>query len=110
MLGETLTLGIGMTVDPTITFGALLNALVLLVGFAVAFTRIGGRIDLLSQRVKTLEETIKSHRDTGERLTALETRQTTHGSMLATIQTDIADIRRGRGFIQQEIRGEYPKA
>lgn len=45
-----------MTFDPTITSGAVLNAIVLLVGFVVAFTRIGGRIDLLAQRLKAVEE------------------------------------------------------
>lgn len=98
--------------DPTITFGAVLNALVLLVGFAVAFTRIGGRIDLLSQRLGAVEDALKSHRDTSERLAIIETRQATHGQMIARCQEEVSELRHGRGFVQARsqggLDGEYP--
>lgn len=102
-----------MTIDPTITFGALLNAAVLFIGFIVAFTRIGGRIDLLAQRLTSVEEAMRSHRDLNERLAIIETRQATHGQMIAAVQTTVDDLRRGRGFIQggrQDggLSGEYP--
>ena len=98
-----------MSLDTTITLGALLNAAVLLVGFIAAFTRIGGRIDLLSQRLGAVEESLRLSRDASERMAIIETRQATHGQMIAAVQTDIGEMKRGRGFIQQELRGEYPK-
>lgn len=94
-----------MTIDPTITFGAILNALVLLVGFAVAFTRIGGRIDLLSQRVGSVEEAVKNQRDVSERLAVIETRQATHGQLIALAQSDVSELRHGRGFVQHRSQG-----
>lgn len=99
-----------MTFDPTISFGAILNAAVLLVGFVVAFTRIGGRIDLLAQRLKAVEDTLKDTRDFEKRLTINEERITNHGRSITTIQQDVSDLRRGEGFItghRKSVDGEY---
>jgi hypothetical protein len=100
-----------MTFDPSISTGAILNAIVLLVGFVVAFTRIGGRIDLLSMRMGSLEKAITASVDHDKRITILEERATNHGTMLSTAQREISDLRRGEGFItrhRQTIDGEYP--
>jgi hypothetical protein len=99
-----------MTFDPTITFGAILNAGVLLVGFVVAFTRIGGRIDLLSMRLGSVEEAVKAQRDVDARIATVEERLTNHVTMLTTAQRDISDLRRGNGFIRtprDRVDGEY---
>jgi hypothetical protein len=98
-----------MTFDPTITSGAVLNAVVLLVGFVVAFTRIGGRIDLLAQRLKTVEEALKKLSDDGTRIAILEERVTNHGKMLTSAQQAIEDLRKGVGFIKghRGVDGEY---
>ena len=99
-----------MTFDPSISFGALLNAAVLLVGFVVAFTRIGGRIDLLAQRLKAVEDTLKDTRDFEKRLTINEERITNHGRSIGVLQEDLSDLRRGKGFItgnRKGVEGEY---
>lgn len=99
-----------MNFDPSITAGAILNAGVLLVGFVVAFTRIGGRIDLLSLRMAAVEDAVRASSDQDKRLATLEERLTNHVSMLTTAQRDISDLRRGKGFItshRTSIDGEY---
>jgi hypothetical protein len=99
-----------MTFDPSITMGAILNAGVLLIGFVVAFTRIGGRIDLLAQRLKSVEDAVRSTGDFDKRIATLEERITNHVRMLTTAQSDISDLRRGKGFIagnRQSVDGEY---
>lgn len=101
-----------MQFDPTLTVGALLNAAVLFTGFVIAFTRIGGRIDLLSQRLASVEEAVKQQRDINERLAIIETRQATHGQMIAAVQSDVSELRHGDGFVRgklnRSIDGEYP--
>lgn len=113
-----------MTFDPTITFGAVLNAAVLLVGFVVAFTRIGGRLDLLNmrldstektttRRLESIEESLLTTAEDNRRLATLEERLTNHVKMLTVLQRDVSDLRRGDGFIrntrqQGGIDGEYP--
>lgn len=99
-----------MTFDPTISWGAILNAAVLLLGFVVAFARIGGRIDLLAQRLKAVEEAIKQQSNNNTRIAILEERVTNHGKMIAASQQDISDLRRGSGFIsvhRQSVDGEH---
>jgi hypothetical protein len=101
-----------MTFDPSITLGALLNAIVLLLGCVGAFVRIGGRIDLLSQRMVAVEEAVKGARTSDTRLVLLEERITNHGTNLALAQRDISDLRHGKGWITDQYRkgvdGEYP--
>lgn len=106
-------MGIFGMIDPTISVGALLNAAVLFVGFVVAFTRIGGRIDLLSQRLTSVEEILNRQVDITTRVAITETRQATHGQMIATMQQDIRDLKYGRGFVkgrppEDGVEGEYP--
>lgn len=99
-----------MTFDPSITLGALLNAGVLLIGFVVAFTRIGGRIDLLSLRLGSVEEALKNAKGVDSRIATVEERLTNHVSMLTTAQRDISDLRRGKGYItgnRSGLNGEY---
>jgi hypothetical protein len=100
-----------MTFDPSITLGAILNAVVLLVGFVGAFVRIGGRIDLLSLRLGSVEEAVKGSGSTEKQLAILNERQTNHATTLATVQRDISDLRHGEGFIagrRSGIDGEHP--
>ena len=101
-----------MVFDPSITLGAILNAVVLLIGFVGAFVRIGGRIDLLSMRMVAVEEAVKGARTADTRLVILEERVTNHGTTIATAQRDISDLRHGRGWITDKYRkgidGEYP--
>jgi hypothetical protein len=100
-----------MTFDPTISFGAILNAFALLIGFVVAFARIGGRIDLLSLRMVAVEEALKGTRTADTRLVILEERVTNHGTTIATTQRDISDLRHGMGWVtgnRQGVDGEYP--
>ena len=100
-----------MTFDWSITLGAVLNAGVLLVGFVVAFTRIGGRIDLLALRLGAVEEAVNSARKTDSRIATIEERLSNHVTMLTTAQRDISDLRRGDGFIRNHSRtgidGQY---
>jgi hypothetical protein len=92
--------------DGTITMGAVINALVLIVGFTIAFTRLGNRIDLLNQRLTAVENYMREARDTNARIAVIETRQATHGQFIALVQQEMRDLKHGDGFV---IRGrEYP--
>jgi len=95
----------GMNFDPTITFGAVINALVLLIGFTIAFTKIGGRIDLLALRIDSMEKSIESSRDFDKRIAIIEERQTNHARMIVNCQSDISELRHGRGFVQDRSQG-----
>jgi hypothetical protein len=84
--------------DPTVSWGAIINALVLLAGFIAAFTRIGGLIGLMNLRLERLEKAVEKLGDNNTRIAILEERVTNHGKMIATNQNIIEDLRHGNGF------------
>lgn len=98
--------------DPTVTLGAILNAGIIFVGFVVAFTRIGGRLDLLAQRMAMVEKSLENKNGLDQRIATVEERLTNHVAMLNLVQKDVHDLRRGEGWIRgsrrQVIDGEYP--
>lgn len=119
----------GIVFDSTISGGSVLNALAIVIGFVVAFTRIGGRLDLLSHRVETLESSLTDAKGIDKRLITLEERVTNHVAMMVEFQKEIAvsrqqlhqdlfqmrellgQLRRGEGWITEHrssVEGEYP--
>lgn len=76
----------GITFDGSINFGAILNAAVLLVGFVVAFTRIGGRIDLLALRIEEIEKIITDTKTYDRRITTLEERVTNQAARIEDLK------------------------
>lgn len=76
----------GLSFDGSINAGALLNAAVLLVGFVVAFTRLGGRIDILALRIEEVEKIITDNKTHDRRITTLEERVTNQASRIDEIR------------------------
>lgn len=102
-----------MTFDPTITLGALLIVLGHVASMFWFAARVDKRIDLLGLRLAAVEDNLRNSRDVSERLAVIETLQATHGQLIANLQTDQQDLRRGRGFIKDRgpdggINGEWP--
>lgn len=100
-----------MVIDTTINLGNVATALIALVGFVIAFTKMGGRLDLLTLRIKAVEEALKSQSDVVTRVAIIETRQAAQDQLIATQGKEMSDLRRGRGFVQDRsaggIDGEY---
>lgn len=101
--------------DPTISYGALINAGVILTGIVSAFfaikvtvTRLSGKIDLLDAKIENVKQDVSDMQAFNSRLSNIETRQATQGQMLATQDEDIRDMKHGRGFVS--ISGEYNRS
>lgn len=112
-----------MTIDTTLNLGNILTALLAIIAFAVAFTRLGGRVDLLktevsgsinllSQRMQGVEDRLKGQGDITTRVAVIETRQAADSKLIAHLAGELSDLRHGRGFVQDRsaggIDGEYP--
>lgn len=95
----------------TIAFG-LCNLAAYLVTIAIAFTKLGGRMDVIVSRLTTVEHDVRSLAATDRRIAVIEERQTSHARMITNQQEDIQSLRKGEGFIQSSRRssidGEYP--
>ena len=99
-----------MTFDPTISLGSILILVGNIALFLIYIIRLEGKINLLTLRTTTLEQTLKALAQTDSRLAIIDERIANHGKMLATAQGDISDLRKGKGWIQgpQGIDREYP--
>jgi hypothetical protein len=113
-----------MQIDTTINIGNVLVAIFAIISFAVAFTKlggridllktdVGGRIDLLGQRVQGVEERMKNQGDVSTRVAVLEVRQAADSKLIADLSGAVSDLRRGQGFIQASrkeggVDGEWP--
>jgi len=91
---------------------ALTNLVAVIVSAAVTFTKLGGRVDILAQRLSMLENDFTASADVkaDKRLALIEQRQGTHGEMLATLQSKTERLARGEGWVtapRHSIDGEY---
>lgn len=96
-----------MTFDPTVTIGAIFIVISQIGSMFFYAARMDKRIDLLSAVVEHLRERIEAQGDTikeyakiGERFVRIEGRVDNHDGMITTTQRDVADLRRGKGFIR----------
>jgi hypothetical protein len=101
-----------LTFDWSLNLSAVINAGVLIIGFVGTFHRLGSRMDLLTYRLKTLEETVRETRDIDTRLTTVEERVNNHGRDIRDVRDQVNGLKRGEGWITQHrksIDGEYPE-
>lgn len=107
-----------MSFDPTITFGAVLIVLGQVSTVIWFAARLDKRIDMLSLKLDNLDdrvdsqaETIRGYAAVGERFAKAEGRLDSIETMSSTTQREVADLRRGRGWIQKDGRdglaGQY---
>lgn len=106
-----------MTLDPTISYGAIIMTITLFGGFvstivtiAIAFTKVGGRLDLLAHRVFGVEQKVEGISTIPTRVAILETNQANHGQLIAAAQKNVDGLRRGEGWIthpRDRVDGEY---
>ena len=95
--------------NPAVIFG-LFNLVAYVVTIAIAFTKLGGRMDVIVTRLKSVEDDIRELASTDRRLSVIEERQNSHAKMLTNSQEDIQSLRKGDGFIRghrTSVEGEY---
>jgi hypothetical protein len=92
----------GLTFDGTITMGNLLQ-IVAFVGVGLfAFFRVQNKLDLLGFRVGMME--VATNQITG----ILQT-MASQSQQISTLEREVADLRRGKGWVQRDLDGEYVK-
>lgn len=110
----------GLAFDPTISAGNILTLLFGVVALAVAWTKIGGRLDMVEYRVKSVEETLKIIATVLEKFTMqekgvalIDQRVVALEVQTALLEKTIDELRRGIGWITRtprdtsSLEGEY---
>ena len=91
-----------MSINYALDIGDLIKVLVY-VGAGLWFIRgMQGRIDMLAKEIKSLQET------TGK-IAQVLIDLARQDERLNAIDRRVEDLRRGRGFIQRAVDGEYPQ-
>jgi hypothetical protein len=95
--------------DPSVLFG-LFNLAAYIVTIAIAFTKLGGRMDVIVTRLSSVESDVKNLSATDRRIAVIEERQGSHAKLINTALEDISSLRKGEGFItghRTRVDGEY---
>jgi len=99
-----------MSFNPTIDVGDLLKALIYLGAGLWFLARMQGRVDLLGKEIKTLQE--------GVRLQSVQLTEfakalidlARQDERINAIDRRVEDLRKGRGWVQPDVDGEYMKS
>jgi hypothetical protein len=112
--------GGGIVIDTTINLPVVVGVLVWLATIVIAWTKFGGRIDIIELRVSHMEKTLEAIAKTLELFQSNEKTLVTIQLQLATIQSShatlnstVEDLRRGEGWItgprRGNLEGEYKR-
>lgn len=102
--------GSGLVLDLSINLSMIFAVVIALVTFVTAFNKLSSKIELNTiameakftvthVRLSAVEDSLKDARMVSERLAVMEMRQTTQAQQIATCNTDIHDLRLGKGLI-----------
>jgi hypothetical protein len=112
--------GGGLIIDTTINLPVVFGVVVWLVTIILAWSKFGGRIDIIELRVSHMEKTLETIAKTLElfqsnekTLVAIQLQLATIQSAHTTLNTTVEDLRRGQGWItgprRGNIDGEYKR-
>lgn len=92
-------------IDPTITIGNIIEIAVLFFGGLTVVFRMGGmKSDMV--HLKTQVGTLTTAFD---KLGTILTQVAVQDNRLLNVEQRVTELSHGRGFIRQEIQGEWPK-
>jgi hypothetical protein len=101
-----------MVFEPTINIGNLVMIAMIAVTIIGGWYKFGGRLDIIEFRVKAIEDTLKALTDvlkavanSDKQMALLDQRTLAVETALSTMGKEVADLRRGEGFIQAPRRG-----
>ena len=101
-----------LTFEPTVSVGNLITIALALIAAVGAWYKVRGHLDLIEYRVEAIEKTLenlsevlKSIANTDMQMALLNQRQTAIETLISTQSKELADLRRGEGWIQNTRRG-----
>ena len=89
-------------IDPTITLGNIAELGTIIIGGIAFFLNTKTKVDDVAKKVEELREDVRD-------LTSAVTQLAVVNNRLNNVEEDIREMKRGRGFIQEEIKGEWPR-
>lgn len=105
--------------DTSINLGNIITIILGVVTLAIAWTKLGGRLDMMEYRVEAIEramekiaEAMIKFGNNEKELALLNQQVAAMSTQVATLHTTVEELRRGEGFIsgprRGNIEGEWP--
>lgn len=109
-----------LQLDLSINLTTIIGVIVWLVTLAIAWTKFGGRIDMLELRVTNIEKavekiaiTLETFQNNQKLLILMEQSIATMQKQHQTLHDTVEELRRGQGWIsgarRTSVDGEYPQ-
>ena len=101
--------------DATTAFDVLFKSgqfIVVLIGIGTVLWKLSAmmaRFEMHGEKIERMETGLAEMSKAMTTLAVQTNRLDSQGAQIATLQKEIADLRRGEGFIQRSIDGEWPK-
>lgn len=95
--------------DWTISVGNLLTAGLVIGGWFYAFFQLKGDVRVVRHDMSTIKQRQEGFNESLSQLTAILTKLAVQEERLSGMQEDIRDLRKGKGWITEEITGEYSR-
>lgn len=91
-----------MMLEPTITIGNIIEAFGFVGGIGVILIRQNVNSDFMRKQISEMKTDLKG-------LAAVITAMAVTDNRLTNLEQDFRDLRKGRGFISEELNGEYSR-
>jgi len=101
--------GITMIVDATITVGNIIEICTIAGGGILALATMRTKISNLTQRFESIQLDFSDMKKDIKAIGDVKVEMAIINQRLLGTEQDVRELKHGRGFVQEEIRGEWPR-
>ena len=96
-------------IDTTITVGNLIEVVAILGAGLTVLVRVSGNLRDVENDIKNMKETMRLLTKSFEQVTGLLTKIAVQENRMSNFEFRLMELSHGRGWVQSEIGGEYPR-
>lgn len=98
-----------LTFDATITIGNIAEIISIIGGGFLVLVRMGGDIRVMKADMSNLKTRVTDLNSSFEKLGIILTQVAVQDTRLVNLEKRLDELAHGRGFVQHEVQGEWPR-
>lgn len=102
--------GIEMIVDATITIGNIIEIGTIAGGGIIALATVRNSVFNLRSEIKNMKDDFVDMKKDIKALGEVMVKMAVTDQRLLGVEQDVRELKHGRGFVQHEIQGEWPRS
>ena len=106
-------MGVSMILDATITIGNIIEIGTIAVGGIIAIVQVKGSVSSLKKEISLELDFMKSDftemKSEIKRFSDVLIKMAVTDQRLLGVEQDVRELKHGRGFVQHDVNGEYPR-